>query len=94
MLNMDVYIPKIMRYLITEQLFPLSGMVLLAWAYFLAYRDARHLSSMSYIWMNIVGAAILSAYAIHRAEPMFFLIELFWMVTSVLSLVRLLRMRK
>jgi len=74
-----------------EQLFPISGMLLLVWAYFLAYRDPSKLSSKTYIWMNIFGAGILAAFAIYRAEPMFFGIEFFWMIISILSLIRLMK---
>jgi len=76
-----------------EQLFPLSGMALLVWAYFLAFRNPVRQSSLVYIWMNILGAGILSLYAIYRREPMFFGIEFFWMVISILSLIRFRRSR-
>ncbi|MFH1891394.1 MAG: hypothetical protein ABIK83_01775 [Candidatus Zixiibacteriota bacterium] len=79
--------------LLREDLFPLSGMLLLVWAYFLAYRDPLKQSSRIYIWMNIFGAGILAAFAIYRVEPMFFVIEFFWMIISILSLIRMMRRR-
>jgi hypothetical protein len=79
--------------LVKEQALPLSGMFLLVWAYFIVFRNPARQSSFAYIWMNIIGSAILSAYAVYRREPMFFGIEFFWMAISILSLVRKVRRR-
>jgi len=74
--------------ILREQLFPLTGMVLLVVAYFIAYRNPSRQSSRVYIWLNIIGSGVLAAYAIYRTEPMFFLIEAFWFFISILLLFR------
>lgn len=77
-----------MRSIILDQVVPISGMLMLVAAYFIAFRDPAKQRGRVYIWMNILGSAILAGYAIYRAEPFFFGIEFFWFAISVAALVR------
>jgi hypothetical protein len=76
------------------QALQLAGAVLILIAFAGLQRGSMKPDDPVYLWLNLVGAAILATAATIEFDPGFLLLEGVWTIVSAWSLVQLARKRK
>jgi hypothetical protein len=74
-----------------DQIFQVGGAVLILAAFMAAQRGSMSPHSAVYLALNLAGALILTAVALHGRDWGFLLLEVCWAAVSAWSLVRVLR---
>lgn len=71
------------------QVVQVVGALAILAGFLLAQVGVLDVRSRRYLWLNLVGAAVLTADAYHEAQWGFFLLEAVWMIVSAWGLVAL-----
>ena len=71
-----------------DQLVQIGGSLLILAAFFAAQRGWLATESQLYLWLNLVGAAILAVLAAREDQLGFLLLETVWALVSAHSLLR------
>jgi len=76
-----------------EQAIQVAGALLILVAFAAAQLGRMNTHSLAYLWLNLVGSAILAVLAAVDSQYGFLLLEAVWAVVSLWSLVAVLRGR-
>ena len=77
-----------------EDLIQILGAVLILVAFVAAQRGAMSPQSLTYLWLNLVGSAVLAVLAARHANWGFLLLEGVWAIVSAWGLLRALAQRR
>ena len=73
------------------QIVQVAGALLILTAFIAAQRGAWSPHALPYLWLNLVGAAVLTGTALYDHDWGFVLLEGVWTIVSAQSLVQVLR---
>lgn len=76
-----------------DQIPQVTGAILILLAFAAAQRGSMSPHSRIYLWLNLVGSAVLTVVALSHQDWGFFLLEVVWAVVSAWGLVALARGR-
>ncbi len=76
-----------------DQVPQVGGAILILTAFVAAQRGAMSQHARTYLLLNALGAAILTAVAFHERDWGFFMLEVVWTAVSVWGLIQLARGR-
>jgi hypothetical protein len=71
-----------------DQVVQVAGALLILVAFAAAQFDRLDVESKPYLWLNLVGSAILAVLALYEEQWGFVLLETVWAIVSAYSLVR------
>jgi hypothetical protein len=71
-----------------DQVVQIVGALLILAAFAAAQFGKLDVEAKSYLWLNLVGSAILAALAWHERQWGFLLLETVWAIVSAYSLIR------
>jgi hypothetical protein len=71
-----------------DQVVQVAGALLILIAFAAAQFDKLDVESKPYLWLNLVGSAILAVLAFYEEQWGFVLLETVWAIVSAYSLVR------
>lgn len=74
-----------------EQLIQIAGAILILTAFIAAQRGAWSPQSRIYLWLNLIGSAILAVLAALDSDYGFLLLETVWAIASAYGLIELAR---
>lgn len=77
-----------------EDLIQVLGAVLILVAFIAAQRGAMSPRSLIYLWLNLIGSAVLAVLAARHSDWGFLMLEGVWAVVSAWSLIELARGRE
>jgi len=74
-----------------DQIVQVFGSLLILAAFAAAQRGVLDQTSRTYLWLNLIGSAILSVLAYHERQWGFLLLETVWAIVSAWGLINVLR---